>query len=309
MHAPQSASISFSRRDAVELAARFEEEGFLIFPRLLTARAVRRAQKAAARLLRERHPSVPPSWLLGLHQLNQPRPQPWVGDIATDSAICALVAALLGAPPVLVSTQLFAKPPSGGAAGEVPWHQDAAAGGNTLAVWIALDDMAITGANGGLSVLPRLHTRGRLPSEPCSASTATFDRIVHEALAPHLPSAVRYAFRAGGAGLHGPLTPHSSPPNTSPRARRVLVLRYCAATGASVRGETFWHIDGRVAREGVEPRHQIPNWSTGELIDRRAVLCCSEPSPQEPSSSSSRKHRESKRRRPAPAIEHGTCGL
>jgi len=258
--------------DKAEFAAEYERDGFVIIPRLLSGAAVRQAQTAAHDVVAERHASVSPSWLLGLHQGNQPRPQSWVLSIATDPAVCALAAAVLGSPPVLVSSQLFVKLPEDETSQEVPWHQDGAAGGHTVAFWIALDDIDPTGANGGLMLLPRLHRVGRLPSEPW-ATTATFDRIQPGALQPHLPTAVRYAFRAGGAGLHGPFTPHASPRNASGRPRRVLVLRYCAEGAAVIRGEALWGPDGALVREGTDPRYQLPCWSSGELIDRRAMLC------------------------------------
>jgi len=273
---------AFSRRtlDAAPLASAFEREGYLLFPRLLTRRATAQAQRAASRLLRRRHASVPSGWLLGLHQRNQPEPQRWVERIAADPAVARLVRALLGGSrPVLVSSQLFVKRAAGRAddeaapsSGEVPWHQDGAAGGYSLAIWLPLDAIDPTGHNGGLAVLPRLHASGRLPSEPCEANAASFDRIQPEALAGHEATAVRYALAAGGAGLHGPLTPHSSPPNASGADRRVLVLRYCAAGAPAVRGERLWAPGGAVAAAGGEPRTQIPCWSSGELIDRQGLL-------------------------------------
>lgn len=272
------AAAAADEQSAAELAARYEEDGFALLSRLLPAEALCNAQTAADHLIREHCSSIPASWLLGLHQLNQPRPQSWVLSIATDHAVCALLTRVLHASPVLVSSQLFVKLPACGnnadKSGEaIPWHQDATASGHALTLWIALDDMDPTGSNGGLIVLPGLHRNGALPTEPCIATSAAFDRIRPDLLQPHLPKAVRYAFPAGYAGLHGPYTPHSSPANVSNRPRRVLVLRYCAEGAAAVKGEALWGPSGEVAREGCEPRHQIPCWSTGELIDRRAVLC------------------------------------
>eukprot|EP00962_Isochrysis_galbana_P021948 scaffold6503_cov115-Isochrysis_galbana.AAC.4 len=271
-------SAAFSNGDAAELAARYEEDGFVALPCLLTAGALRNAQSAANDLIRKRCRSFPASWLLGLHQLNQPSPQSWILSIATDPTVCALLSRVLHDSPVLISSQLFVKLPacekdSDESCEAVPWHQDATASGHTITLWIALDDMHPTGSNGALILLPGLHRNGALPTEPCVATSAAFDRIRPDLIQTHLPRAVRYTFAAGCAGLHGPYTPHSSAANVSNRPRRVLVLRYCAEGAAVVKGEMLWGPSGEVARAGSEPRHQIPCWSTGEFIDRRAVLC------------------------------------
>lgn len=268
---------ALSNRGA-ELAALYEKDGFVSLPCLLSTDGLRHAQAAADDLIRERCCSIPSSWLLGLHQLNQPSPQSWVLSMATDRAVCALLTRVLHAYPVLISSQLFVKLPACGKDSDtsceaVPWHQDVTASGHAVTLWIALDDIHPTGTNGGLILLPGLHRNGALPTEPCIATSAAFDQIRPDCLKPHLTRAVRYTFLAGCAGLHGPYTPHSSPANLSDRPRRVLVLRYCAEGAACLKGEALWGPSGEVARDGSEPRHQIPCWSTGELIDRRAVLC------------------------------------
>ena len=271
---------SAARADVAELAATLATDGYCCIRHLLTVSAAARARAYCDRLLRQRHHSVPPQWLLGLHQANQPHQQSWVSEIALHPVVGRLVSALLGERPALLSSQIFCKEPARDAAavstGSVPWHQDGASGGHSLALWVALD--AVSETNGGLAVLPGLHARGRLPAEGAvDASASTFDRITDAALAPHVHRAVPYELPAGGVGIHGPWTPHHSPPNTSRRRRRVLVLRFVAARALAERHEQVWRMgaDGRTdappAGEAVrEARHQIVCWSDGSLLDRRA---------------------------------------
>ena len=273
-------SSAFLRRAAAELASEYESQGFVVIPRLLSKHAVRRLQAAASRVLRQRCRRVPPAWILGLHQKNQPRHEAWVMSIAADPAVCRLLAAALGGTPVLLSSQLFVKMPASAVGSidnmsgqEIPWHQDASGAGRTLTLWIALDDIDPAGSNGGLMVLPGLHRQGLFPTKICNAAFATFDEIDMAKVDFQPEKAVRYSFSAGGAGLHGPYTPHSSAANLSERPRRVLVLRYCTPASSLVKGEALFDLHGEVMQSGTDTRHQILCWSTGELIDRQAVLC------------------------------------
>ena len=258
------------------LAAEFSARGFIILPRLLTARAADAGVRRCDAMLGRRDGSVPAEWLLGTHQRNQLEPQAWISDIALHPDLMTLIRALLGGErPALLSTQVFVKEPSASAA-EVPWHQDGPSGGNSIAVWLALDAIAADGSNGGLQVLPWPHARGRLPADAgAGAASTAYDRIDDAGLAPHLPG-VTYALRPGGAGVHGPWTPHRSGPNTSRRRRRVLVLRYASAAKLAARGEPLWLMRGGAdeVEAGSEDggAHQIPRWTDGALIDRRAYV-------------------------------------
>uniref|UniRef100_A0A7S0IRP7 Phytanoyl-CoA dioxygenase n=1 Tax=Calcidiscus leptoporus TaxID=127549 RepID=A0A7S0IRP7_9EUKA len=223
-------------------------------------------------------------------QGNQSEPQHWLSALALHPAIGMLMRALLGGEqPVLISTQVFCKESVKESAGshselnveDVPWHQDGAAGSHSLALWLALDDIAADGSNGGLQVLPRLHVRGRLPTESSERACATtFDALRTVDIAQHLGTAISYDLRAGCAAVHGPHTPHRSAANTSSAPRRVLVLRYVALRALADQREPVWiyarsledekRVDMAHAR--AESRHQIRSWNTAELIDRRAYL-------------------------------------
>ena len=273
-------SRSFNRLSPEALARAFETDGYVVISRLLSARAVRSAQAAAAQVLRTRSPSVPIGWLLALHM--PPRAQRWVRRIALDPAVLRAIGALVGESVALVSAQLFVKAADDGTTA-VPWHQDAASGGCTTTLWLALDDILADGSNGGLVVLPRQHKRGVLPSMPECAVASTFDAIAEADLPGHGSTRQAYALRAGGCGVHGPLTPHMSTPNTSGRRRRVLVLRYAGAARLQRKGEALWRagpgmgtVDGGdddvVVETGRHSRFQDVSWVTGEPVDRRCYV-------------------------------------
>jgi len=289
--------------DATAHAAAFQRDGFCVVPSLIPAAEAADARARSTQLWTTRHAAA--EWLMAAHQLNQPSPQAWIRDIALAPRVGRLVSAMLGGRrPALLSSQLFVKPPSAGAAadddGRVPWHQDGAAGApaGSIAVWLALE--AVGPRNGALRVLPGLHTRGRLPLAAAPPAVRHFEeQIDAAALAPHLDRAVAYELEPGGAGVHGPWAPHCSGPNRSGVDRHVLVLRYVDAAAQARRGELLWRVvprggesvevpwdaeppsdgDGEEAREPKRRRRAEPGalaeyvcWSTGERIDRHCYV-------------------------------------
>ena len=292
--------------DATAHAAAFQRDGFCVVPSLIPPAAAADARHRSAQLWTTRHAAA--EWLMAAHQLNQPSPQAWIRDIALAPRVGRLVSARLGGRrPALLSSQLFVKPPSADADddddGRVPWHQDGAAGApaGSIAVWLALE--AVGPRNGGLRVLPGLHTRGRLPLAAAPPAVRHFEEQIDAAvLAPHLGRAVAYELEPGGAGVHGPWAPHCSGPNRSGVDRHVLVLRYVDAAAQAQRGELLWRVvenetggefievpweaeppsdgDGG-GEEAREPKRRRAEpgalaeyvcWSTGERIDRHCYV-------------------------------------
>ena len=148
---------------------------------------------------------------------------------------------LLGANLLFHYSKINMKPPAIGSV--VEWHQDLAyyplTNSDSLAVLLYLDDADLT--NGCLQVLPGTPPRAILDhswegffrgqiTEPVDAS-----------------GAVSIEGRAGTAiFLHG-MTPHASAPNTSPHARRTLILSYRAADAYPIYlGETTLHGESHV---------------------------------------------------------------
>lgn len=134
-----------------------------------------------------------------------------------DPTLTKILESLLGAPPLLLTDQVFMKPPRHGSA--KPYHQDNAyfrihPADQAITAWIALDDVDV--ANGCLRYISGSHQDGILPHQQLdkmydlSPPTELID-MSREALAP---------VRAGGVVFHHCQTLHTSHRNTSDRWRR-----------------------------------------------------------------------------------------
>jgi ectoine hydroxylase-related dioxygenase (phytanoyl-CoA dioxygenase family) len=151
------------------------------------------------------------------------------------------VAQLVGENVLFHYSKINMKPPKIGSV--VEWHQDLAyyplTNTDSLAVLFYLDDA--DRANGCLQVIPGVHRNGIL-NHSCDGF---FRGQVTETVDASKAIAVE-----GAAGtaifLHG-MTPHASAPNTSPHARRTLILGYRAADAYPIySGETTVHAERHV---------------------------------------------------------------
>jgi len=187
------------------------------------------------------------------------------------------VAQLLGEHLLFHYSKINMKPPGIGSV--VEWHQDLAyyplTNTDSLAVLLYLDDADRT--NGCLQVIPGVHGNEILNH----SSNGFFRGQITESV--DASKAVAIEGRAGTAiFLHG-MTPHASAPNTSPYARRTLILSYRAADAYPVYlGETTLHAESHVrlvrgervmrARFGTQempiPRYQDVPKSLYELQQR-----------------------------------------
>ncbi len=151
------------------------------------------------------------------------------------------VSQLLGDNLLFHYSKINMKPPNIGSV--VEWHQDLAyyplTNTDSLAVLLYLDDADQT--NGCLQVIPGVH-RNRILNH---SSNGFFRGQVTESVDGS--KAVSLEGRAGSAiFLHG-MTPHASAPNTSPYARRTLILSYRAADAYPIYlGETTIHAESHV---------------------------------------------------------------
>jgi phytanoyl-CoA hydroxylase len=148
---------------------------------------------------------------------------------------------LLGQNLLFHYSKINMKPPGIGSV--VEWHQDLAyyplTNTDSLAVLLYLDDA--DGTNGCLQVIPGVHRNGILNHSWNGFFRGQITEPVDES------KAVAIAGRAGTAiFLHG-MTPHASAPNTSPNARRTLILSYRAADAYPVYfGDTTVHAETHV---------------------------------------------------------------
>ena len=163
------------------------------------------------------------------------------GRFALSAGLRTLLEAIVGKPVLLVSDQIFLKPPRVGSA--KPYHQDNAyfrchPGGEVITAWIALDD--VDASNGCLRYIDGSH---RLPildhhetaGEKYNLTPAEADiDFSSESLAPVLQ---------GGVVLHHSHALHTSHANTSDRWRRAYATHWVTADvvcdGATIKQAYF----------------------------------------------------------------------
>jgi hypothetical protein len=153
-----------------------------------------------------------------------------------DPALTDLASALLGAPAVPFGCTYVVKP--AGSRLHSSWHQDggpwAERGiGEAVTLWAALDDCDASA--GGLVVVPGSHTGPiRRPAEVSGREREDdlFGVTLAEPALPDAEEGVAVVMAAGDVSAHHPRLVHRSPPNTSGRDRRALVLRFRPAEPA-----------------------------------------------------------------------------
>jgi phytanoyl-CoA hydroxylase len=161
------------------------------------------------------------------------------------------LAQLLGENLLFHYSKINMKPPEIGSV--VEWHQDLAyyplTNTDSLAVLFYLDDADRT--NGCLQVIPGVHGSGILNHSCDGFFRGQITEPVDTSKAIALEGAAGTAIF-----LHG-MTPHASAPNTSPHARRTLILAYRAADAYPIyAGETTVHAElhVRLVRGERSPR-------------------------------------------------------
>jgi ectoine hydroxylase-related dioxygenase (phytanoyl-CoA dioxygenase family) len=113
----------------------------------------------------------------------------------------------------------------------VPWHQD----GHywpiqplaTCTVWVAIDDS--TTENGCMRVIPGSHRRGLLPHAKAPRERVVLD-LETDPTAFDASTARDVVLEAGQMSMHDVYLIHGSRPNTSPRRRAGVAVRFMPAT-------------------------------------------------------------------------------
>jgi len=150
---------------------------------------------------------------------------PWFAELAKKESIIEMVAEFVHGEPVLMAVESFNKPALVGSA--VPPHQDNAyfclTPPDALTVWIAVD--AVTEANGPVSYLLGSHLEGARPHQTSGVAGNSMG------LAEEVNKSDGWAglLEAGDALVHHCNTIHFSAPNTSPFARRGLLMVFKGA--------------------------------------------------------------------------------
>ena len=234
----------------------YMRDGYCLFDRFLTDEGLAFGQGEIDRMLSQLQPGRSPEQMISCHHQ-----EPWIFDLARERQVLDLVEKQIGPDIVLWSTHFLIKPPHTGRS--VPWHQDVpywnVDGDLPGGLWIPFDD--VDDDNGTMSILPGLHL------EELPRRTSADELFVEEIEPSYLPAdisgaSVEYRLTAGQLAVHHTLVPHSSTPNSTDRWRRVLVLRYMAASGNAGPKEYEDYRNGeKFAREpflvrGNDVRHQ-----------------------------------------------------
>ncbi len=160
--------------------------------------------------------------------------------VVLDRRLREILEVLLGHPPLLLTDQIFMKPPKFGSA--KPYHQDNAyfccfPVDELITAWIALDD--VDEENGCLRYIDGSHKTGLLPHMPIPGeehNKAPLDEDID--FSKETPALVK----RGGVVFHHGYTLHTSHRNESKRWRRAYATHW--ATG-NVRSETDIFEDAR----------------------------------------------------------------
>jgi ectoine hydroxylase-related dioxygenase (phytanoyl-CoA dioxygenase family) len=238
---------------ATELVDQFQREGYCVVPGFLTRDEISAllagmewvcagatlAQHDAGRL--EMEPNQAPDGNR-VRRIYEPCSYyPEFRTLSDSPKLLDSVAQLLGENLLFHYSKINMKPPAIGSV--VEWHQDLAyyplTNTDSLAVLFYLDDADRN--NGCLQVIPRAHRAGVLNHSWEGFFRGQITERVDVSKAATLEGP------AGSAiFMHG-MTPHASAPNTSPHARRTLILSYRAADAYPIYlGETTLHAEGHV---------------------------------------------------------------
>jgi ectoine hydroxylase-related dioxygenase (phytanoyl-CoA dioxygenase family) len=203
--------------------ARYAEEGYAVFPRVLDPSTVRNASDHVEWLM-ERHPNTRPEHFHSHLMYDDPF---WVGLVA-DERLLDLVEGIIGPNIALFASHYICKP--GGDGLPVAWHQDGSYWPlepmEVVTAWLAVD--ASTAENGCMRVVPGSHKGTILPHKTVETRAVLPQGL--DLTPEEEDRAVDIELPPGGVSLHHPLLVHGSAPNFSPKRRCGLTIRYIPAT-------------------------------------------------------------------------------
>lgn len=221
---------------AAELAA-FQTEGHTVFRGVIDAALLAEISAHVEWLQTHRADRAAVPELYQLHLMND---DPFWVRTASDSRLLDIGERFVGPDIALFNAAYFCKAPSNGSA--VLWHQDGAywplESERAVTLWLAVDDS--TPENGCMRVIPRSHHMSLSPRVPRPDTPNMLGSGIDENLVDE-SKAVDVVLRAGDVSVHHSRIIHGSRPNTSPRRRCGMALRYIPATARiTVRpGEAF----------------------------------------------------------------------
>jgi ectoine hydroxylase-related dioxygenase (phytanoyl-CoA dioxygenase family) len=243
--------------DSGELKRRYEEEGYVVLPRVLDPELVRLASDHVC-WLQEKNPDLRPESLH--HRLMWDDPF-WVRLVA-DSRLLDAVENIIGGGIALFASHYICKP--GGDGLPVLWHQDGSYWPlepmEVVTAWLAVDDS--NAENGCMRVIPGSHRGLRLAHQKHDK-----EAVLHTEIDPSQVDearAVDVEVPAGGISLHHPWLVHGSNPNHSPRRRCGLTIRYIPTTTRITAPDwTTFLLRGEPV-EGINQYAPLPTYRAGE---------------------------------------------
>ena len=198
----------------------YEREGYVLFPQVLDADLIQEASDHVA-WLQEKNPHLRPENLGHVLMTDDPF---WV-RLISDDRLLDIAEQFIGPNIALFASHYISKPPYDGQA--VLWHQDGAYWPlepmEVVTLWLAVDDS--TRENGCMRVIPGTH-KMELKGLQENRKVAN---VLNSETPPEFvddSTAVDFELQAGGVSVHHPNIIHGSDPNTSPKRRCGLTIRY-----------------------------------------------------------------------------------
>jgi ectoine hydroxylase-related dioxygenase (phytanoyl-CoA dioxygenase family) len=210
----------------------YERDGFTIYRGVIDAELVAKAS-AHVDWLQEKHPDLRGEQLSTALVADDPF---WL-RLVSDGRLLDIAQDYIGPDIDLFASHYISKPPYSGQA--VLWHQDGSYWPlepmRVVSLWLAVDHS--TPENGCVRVIPGSH-RDELHALRDSAGG---DVLGSETVAEVDESrAVDLVLAPGDVEVHHPNIMHASEPNTSPRRRCGLTIRYIPVETRITGGETPW---------------------------------------------------------------------
>ena len=249
--------------NAAEQRAFHAEQGYLVFPELLSPTELADLRAALADVLREADGLTTTNDKFSVTQtddgkwsvrriFNPIAHHPVFHDLVFNPKILDVVENLIGPNIQLHHTKLNLKPPSSREA-RFEWHQDYPFFPHTnfdlLAVMIYLDDS--TEENGCLNIVPGSHKLG--PRNHLFAKDGAFSsQLEDKAVVADPTHWLRVPVPAGGMELHHCNMLHSSTANRGTNPRSAMVIQYRAADNVAVGGSTS-HVGHGTLVRGENP--------------------------------------------------------
>lgn len=215
-----------------QLAARFQEDGFVVVKGFLKAKELKRMEREIDRYIAKVLPSVPrihvvyeSGWSGPLKQFSRMELyDEYFRRALQRPATLDLLGACLGEPVEPITSEVFYKPARVGS--PALYHQENAYFNYLppygLVIWIALDETTLE--NGAVHFVRASHRMGEIPHVP--TGLPLFTKALSQPPDPELYPEVPALLQPGDASIHHFLTVHRSGPNNTDSHRRGFVLDY-----------------------------------------------------------------------------------